>query len=198
MALTTAPTTRERLVAASIAVFRRDGYERARVQDIAREAGLTTGAIYANYRGKAELLAEAIGAHTQLELDTLLRDLAGRSAIDALARLADRLITREGERPLLLEAVVAAARDPEVAEMLRARVHDRETRFAALIERAQRDGEVDPAIDIDAMTRFCVTLAFGAVAMRTLDHPGVDPDTWRVLVARLLGALAPSSEGERQ
>src|SRR5436190_14732259 len=137
MTVATTRTTRERLVAAAIEVFRRDGYERARVQDIAREAGLTTGAIYANYRGKAELLAEAISAHTTIELEALLRDIAGRSALDALARLGDRLIVREGERPLLLEAVVAAARDPEVAEMLRARVRDREARFAALIERAK-------------------------------------------------------------
>lgn len=37
-------STRERLVAAAIEVFREHGYERARVQDIARAAGLTTGA----------------------------------------------------------------------------------------------------------------------------------------------------------
>jgi AcrR family transcriptional regulator len=198
MAVATAPSTRQRLVAAAIAVFRREGYERARVQDIAREAGLTTGAIYANYRGKAELLAEAIGAHTAHELEALLRDLKGRSALDALTQLGDRLILRDGERPLLLEAVVASARDPEVAQMVRERVRDRETRFAALIARAQRDGEIDPAIDGEAMTRFCVTLAFGAVAMRTLDQPALDPDAWRVLITRFLGALAPTTEGSRQ
>ncbi len=51
----TGPTTRERLVTAAIQVFVEQGYEQARVQDIARAAGLTTGAIYANFRDKREL-----------------------------------------------------------------------------------------------------------------------------------------------
>jgi AcrR family transcriptional regulator len=44
----TAKTTRERLVDAAIEVFREQGYEGARVHDIARADGLTTVAIYAN------------------------------------------------------------------------------------------------------------------------------------------------------
>ena len=60
------------LVAAAIEVFVAQGYDGARVQDIARAAGLTTGAIYANYRGKAELLFDAIGALAGVELEALL------------------------------------------------------------------------------------------------------------------------------
>ena len=66
------PSTRERLVAAAIEVFVAQGYDGARVQDIARTAGLTTGAIYANYRGKADLLFDAIGALAGVELEALL------------------------------------------------------------------------------------------------------------------------------
>ena len=69
---TPAETTRDRLVAAAIEVFVAQGYDGARVQDIARAAGLTTGAIYANYRGKAELLFDAIGALAGVEVDALL------------------------------------------------------------------------------------------------------------------------------
>src|SRR5215210_5207693 len=105
MTLTVAPSTKERLVAAAIEVFRRDGYERARVQDIARAAGLTTGAIYANYRGKAELLSEAIGERTTREIEWLLRESPNQSPRELLSLLADRLLRRDGEKPLFLEAV---------------------------------------------------------------------------------------------
>jgi AcrR family transcriptional regulator len=195
MAVATAPSTRERLVAASIAVFRRDGYEGARVQDIAREAGLTTGAIYANYRGKAELLTEAICEHTTQELEALLREGRGHSPRDVMAMLADRLLRRDGDRPLFLEAVVASARDPELATMLRDAVASREASFSALIERAKVTGEIDAAVDTDVMARFCMMLAFGAVVLRTLDVESRDRDSWHTFIERLLGAIAPGPSG---
>jgi AcrR family transcriptional regulator len=193
MVLMSAPSTKERLVAAAIEVFRRDGYERARVQDVAREAGLTTGAIYANYRGKAELLTEAIAETTARELEGLLRESGVQSPRDVLALLADRLLRRDDERPLFLEAVVAAARDPELAVMLRERVLEREARFGALVERAKRSGEIDDQVDTEVMARFCVMLAFGGVVLRTLDVPTRDHDDWHVFIERLLGAVAPQT-----
>src|SRR5215472_8376442 len=53
-------TTRERLIEAAADVIAEEGYDRAGVQEIARRAGLTNGAIYANFRDKSELLAEAV------------------------------------------------------------------------------------------------------------------------------------------
>jgi AcrR family transcriptional regulator len=192
MAVTTAPSTRERLVAAAIEVFHRDGYERARVQDIARAAGLTTGAIYANYRGKAELLTEAIYERTATELEGLLRERTGQSPRDLLALMADRLLRRDEDRPLILEAMVASRRDPELAAMLRDLVGERESRFAALVERAKASGEIDVQIDTDVMARFCVMLAFGAIVLRTLDVATRDRDGWHFFIDRLLGAVEPS------
>jgi AcrR family transcriptional regulator len=191
MALTTAPSTRERLVAAAIEVFHRDGYERARVHDIARAAGLTTGAIYANYRGKAELLTEAIYERTARELEGMLREGGAHSPREVLALLADRLLRHDDDRPLILEAMVASRRDPELAAMLRGLVDERESRFAALVERAKAKGEVDPQIDTDVMARFCVMLAFGAVVLRTLDVAASDRDGWHFFIERLLGAIEP-------
>ncbi len=54
------------------------------LQDIARAAGLTTGAIYANFRGKDELLFDAIGARAGVEMDALLAEARGRERRDVL------------------------------------------------------------------------------------------------------------------
>src|SRR5438445_9574435 len=66
-----ADQTRDRLVAAAAEVFAEKGYDRAGVQEIARRAGLTTGAIYGRFTGKAELLHAAIEDQTTDELDEL-------------------------------------------------------------------------------------------------------------------------------
>lgn len=47
--------TRARLLAAAETVFARDGFEAARIEDIAAEAGRTRGAFYANFENKTEV-----------------------------------------------------------------------------------------------------------------------------------------------
>jgi AcrR family transcriptional regulator len=52
--------TRDVLINTSIPVFRARGYELTTVEDIARSAGLTTGAIYASFSSKDELFYAAV------------------------------------------------------------------------------------------------------------------------------------------
>src|SRR3954451_3061559 len=47
--------TRERLLGAAARVFARRGYQQASLEEVAAEAGFTTGAVYSNFSGKEEL-----------------------------------------------------------------------------------------------------------------------------------------------
>ena len=190
-AAATTASTRERLIAAAIEVFVADGYEQARVQDIARAAGMTTGAIYANYRGKGDLLFDAIGARANAELDALLHDLDGRDARELLGILGDRLFERRAQPPLLLDALASSRRDPELAALLRERLHAREGLVEELVEQGKRDGSIAEDLDTSAMARFCIVLALGALAARALDLELSDAGAWHGLVGRLLDACAP-------
>jgi len=191
----TSTSTRDRLVAAAIEVFAEQGYEGARLQDIARAAGLTTGAVYANYRGKAELLFDAIGARAGAELDGLLHDTTSLGARTVLERLGDRLPASRPSGPsLLLDAVAAARRDADLAALLRERVGRRESMVAGVIATAKHDGSVTDAVSTDAFARFCMMLATGALVLRGLGIDQPDPDDWHALVARLLDALSPDDD----
>ena len=192
---TPAETTRERLIAAAIEVFAAQGYDGARVQDIARAAGLTTGAIYANYRGKAELLFDAIGALAGVEVDALLQQTRGRDARDVLEQLGASLTRAHEDRPaLLLDAVVAARRDAELAALLRSRVATREAQMCELVDRARAEGAIDSGTDAETLAYYCTTVAMGALVMRTLEHAPPNQDDWQALIHRLVGALAPQQE----
>ena len=191
---TPAHDTRERLLAAAFVVFERDGYEGARVGEIAREAGLTTGAIYSQYRGKADLLVDAITTRTREEVDRLLELAAGDEARTVLAELGLRLTTRSDAGPALLVDVFGAARrDPDLGEMVRATLLRREQTIADLIERARAAGEVAPDLDPQAIARFCTAFAVGALTLRSVAMPAVDTFAWTHLLARLLDAVAPDT-----
>src|SRR5580765_5629493 len=116
--------TRDRLIDAAATVFAEKGYDRAGVQEISRRAGLTTGAIYGRFQGKAELLQAAIESRTTDELDDLFSSHAfDGHATDILRIVGSHLVTPppdcdHDEGALLLEAFVAARRDSEVRESL--------------------------------------------------------------------------------
>jgi AcrR family transcriptional regulator len=187
-------TSRERLLAAAVEVFVDQGYEGARVQDIARAAGLTTGAIYANFRGKSELLFDAIGIRADRELEQMLTEAQRREVRELLELLGDQLVRPRDDVPLLIDAVAAARRDDELASALRERLDARERVIAELVTRAKADGSIDDELDTDVFARFCLTLAMGALVMRTLKAAPPEGDAWHALISRLLDAVSENSQ----
>jgi TetR/AcrR family transcriptional regulator, repressor for uid operon len=190
----TAPETRDRLLEAALVVFERDGYDGARVADIAREAGLTTGAIYSQYRGKAALLFDAISTRTREEVDHLLEVASGEEARSVLAALGRRVATHPDTNgpSLLVEAIGAARRDPDLSSHVLATLERRERALIDLVERAKAVGDVAADLDAHAVARFCLAIALGSLTIRSVGLAPIDPDQWTHLLTRLLYAVAPT------
>src|SRR3984885_16001457 len=67
--------TRSKLLEAAEQIFARDGFEAARLEDIAAEAGYTRGAFYANFKSKEDIffaLLEMWVAERMGEVDALI------------------------------------------------------------------------------------------------------------------------------
>ncbi|MGH9270642.1 MAG: TetR/AcrR family transcriptional regulator [Ilumatobacteraceae bacterium] len=106
-----AQSTRDRLMAAAAAVCVERGYEGATVGEIARRAGVTTGAIYNHFGGRSELLVEAarqtlaaVGGERHLDVDTVVRRFLAPGFADT--------------RRFLLELHGASLRHPDLAQLL--------------------------------------------------------------------------------
>lgn len=183
-----------RLVAAAAEVFAEKGYDGAGVAEIARRAGLTTGAIYSRYSGKAELLAEAIRHHTRDEFDRLFAEHAfeGR-ATDILHTVGAHLVTRtpEASQALLLEAFVAARRDPEVAGLLRDHLLERASRLGDLVDASKAAGLVDPDLDTEAIVQFAHAVGLGFLLFEAVDAPNAAAGPWDAVVSRMIDAVGP-------
>jgi AcrR family transcriptional regulator len=185
--------TRARLIEAAAAVFAEKGYDGAGVQEIARRAGFTTGVIYGRFRGKADLLLAAIEARTHNELEQLFAEhrFDGRMA-DVLTTVGSHLVTDpfdEGQA-LLLEAFVAARRDPEVAALMRGLIEQRAETFAALVEEAKAADQIAEELDTDVIVRFCHAVGFGFLLFGAIDLEAPDAPPWEQLIGRLVAALA--------
>lgn len=80
--------TRQKVLEAARALFAERGYDPATIRDIAKGAGMSTGAVFANFQDKAELF-EAVLTEDMTRLTETLKAAAGQ---DAAGAVRDRLI----------------------------------------------------------------------------------------------------------
>jgi AcrR family transcriptional regulator len=187
----TAAGTTEKLLRAAADVFGARGYDGTRVSDIALAAGLSNGAMYAYFGSKAELLVGALRAHGRRLLSDLVAAEPDRSITELLQVTGRRLRRRrDADGWLVIEALVAARRDPDVAGAMRGYVAERVDWLADLVRQAQAAGELDPALPPAAVAHFCLSLAVGT-ALVAPDLDDVDEQEWAAFLARLVPALAP-------
>ena len=187
----TATETRERLLRAAADAFAAQGYDGTRVADIAASAGVSNGALYAHFGSKAELLVGALRAHGRRHLADMFDADPGRPVTEMLLAIGQRL----GRHPdaggyLLVEALVAARRDEDVARPMRDDMGERAEWLVQLIRGAQSSGELDQDVSAEALAHFCLLLTMGS-ALVTSHSPAVDEDEWAKLLTRLIAALAP-------
>jgi AcrR family transcriptional regulator len=186
-----AADTRERLLRAAAAVFAERGYDGTRVADIAAVAGVSNGALYAHFESKAELLVQALRTHGRRLLAELFAADPDRSITELLLVIGRSLPRGRDHGDLIVEGLVAARRDQDVAEPMRDYMGERADWLAGLMCIAQAGAELDSALSPNALAHFCLLLAMGS-ALVTPDMHAVDDAEWMALLSRVVTALAPA------
>jgi len=189
----TAAQTRERLLLAAADVFAQRGYDGTRVADIALAAGVSSGALYAHFGSKADLLVAALRTHGPRLLAEALAADPDRPITDLLLLIGRRLPRRRDACGyLIVEALVAARRDEDVARPMRDYVGERGDWLAELVRAAQTDGELDPSLSPSALAHLCLLLSMGS-ALITPDLHAVAEEEWAALLSRVVAGLAPAA-----
>jgi AcrR family transcriptional regulator len=115
--------TRRDLIRAARATFARDGFEAARIEDIAAKAGKTRGAFYANFKDKEDVffaIFEEDKARDQEKIGALFSaDSSRTEKVEALVHYLDNVV-RDRQRILLnLGFKMYVIRHPNRGERLR-------------------------------------------------------------------------------
>lgn len=189
-----ADDTKARLLDAAIEVFSEKGYQGAGVAEIARRADLTTGAIYSQYRGKADLLLEALTARIPDEIERLLSSADAPTDVPSiLSVLGSGLLEHSEGDSLMLETFAAGRRESDLGESLRHRLEEEERQMSKLIEEAKTDGLFDPNLNTEAVVRLCHSIGLGMFLSRAIGLPMPDPNHWRTVIDRVIASAAPPS-----
>jgi AcrR family transcriptional regulator len=188
--------TRRRLIDAAETVFARRGFHGASVEEIAREAGATTGALYSNFKGKEDLFLALFEQSMVSDLREYSRSVnAGATAVEQTRGGADHFMQILHERPhyfpLFIEFWAYAIREPALRE--RFAVHLAALRSAAgrlAAEGAKRRGISLNEEQADVLGFLISALGNGLALEKLADPAAVSDELYGDLLVLIFESLA--------
>jgi AcrR family transcriptional regulator len=167
-------TTRRKLIEAAERIFARDGFEAARLEDIASEAGYTRGAFYANFESKEDiffaLLERWMGERIEQVNSLLRKHDTPQKRLRALREHYAQLAHNRGLALLSLEFKLFAIRHPESHKRLRAWQQRLRTCGGEILSRVMKKGP-----DALPISPSAVATGLGALSNALLLDHLVDP-----------------------
>ncbi len=170
--------TIQALLDSALKVFSREGYAAARLEDVAKEAGVTRGAIYRHYGSKTALFARLVEETAQTgnaDLEEAIQSGGSLAEIlqNALVGTLQRIQADVRFREVMALVLVHAGDSPELGSLRRARSDEQLSRVGALFERARALGELRSDLDPSVAAQAFVAYQDGLVAAY-LANPGGD------------------------
>ncbi len=192
--------TTERLLEAATAEFIAHGYDASRVSTIARRAGLTSGAVYARWPSKTDVMVAAVDR--ALQQITPQRRLEELDALDLepsemMAVLAANLFGINERREVLVHVFGAARNSEELGKYLQEFLDEVSGQVYGMVEVAKDRGLCDPGLSTAAITLFSAAIGIGTVMLMStkLDKRFVpSEDEWNALIERIIHSVAPPAE----
>jgi AcrR family transcriptional regulator len=181
---------RRQILDAAGRCFMRNGFHATSMQDVFRESGLSAGAVYRYFPGKAAIVTaiaqEAVGGVIRSIEEIIAEPVAPID--ETMARvlaMVDRLTGPQGTARLALQVWAESLRNPALADFVEATYRSIRGRFVELAKREQAAGRIPPQADPDQVGAVLFGMVPGYIMQRLLVG-GVDPATYRAGLRALL------------
>jgi AcrR family transcriptional regulator len=199
--------TRRRITAAAITLFVRDGFLTTTMAAIAAEAGVAVQTLYLSFGNKTAILHAAfdqaiagddepipLGERTWFQ--DMLANPDGSAALTAFVDNSCIVIARAGA---LYGVIVAAAADPEVAELLANNKHERRTGFAAIVDRLSTRRGFTSALSVADATTVAYAVLSEETYLLMVSERGWTTEQWHDWVLRILRTeFFPAQSGRKR
>ncbi|MFJ6213352.1 TetR/AcrR family transcriptional regulator [Streptomyces sp. NPDC092296] len=188
---------RRRLLDAAALAFAEHGYDGSRLEEIARAAGFTKGAVYSNFGSKQELFAEVLAEHGRAKSAAVLDSLDTEERPEALpgraaALLAQGLVQGAVWHRLALEFALRAGRDPAVREVYAPHRRAQRAELARHLREQAERLDITPTLDLDGAALILLALCQGLGLEHAADPEAVTGRALEAAVAAVLtGFMAP-------
>ena len=155
--------TTTRLLDAAAEVFVEHGYDKAVVADIARRAGVTTGAVFGRWANKSEIMAAAVDhIFEQMLPDERVKQLGVDELpiVELLSAWAANILAGDKTQDVMVQVFASARNNDAVNQRLRLFLDEQARQLASILERDRSDeGTVEPCYSDEATVEPCYSTA---------------------------------------
>ena len=185
--------TRTRLLQAAEKIFARDGFEAAKLEEIAADAGYTRGAFYANFESKEDLFFALLEREITSRIENVRKHVARyEKPSDKLAALRefwlDMCLDRRWSM-LAMEFKLFALRHPDVKARLTAMHRRLVASGVDIMEQIMNDLGRKLAISAYSVGMAFFALSSGLTVQHMLDRAGMPEDAIREIMIRFFDAI---------
>jgi AcrR family transcriptional regulator len=110
----------EEILSAAFEVFAAHGYEAARIDDVARQAGIAKGTIYLYFRDKEQLFRAVVRGLVQKRFDAMAGSFQGTGEQllrELLSRIYGQVVRNEKVRSIVRLLIAESGRFPQLSEI---------------------------------------------------------------------------------
>ena len=185
------------LLRAAVDEFVEHGYMAARVSEVARRAGVTTGAVYARWSRKPDVFVAALDYTFQQILPyRVLEDIgaADWSPSRRMTTLGLGSLEWNELRDVLIHAFSSARNDEAIRDALARFLNEEADQLRAIIDTAKRTGIADPDVPTAAAALVCQAVVLGTqllVSSGLEDRNVPSEEEWATFLDRMMRANAP-------
>jgi AcrR family transcriptional regulator len=182
--------TKQRILDAAYLVFSRQGYGQATVDDVAREAGISKGALYHHFPGKEQLFHALLQDRVRSCRDHML-DAVGeiRSLPEAIrAAIETSFSSHHADpdwTPMFMEFWGQATRDEYARSIVSTAYSNCRETVAQILRAGQGLGFVRPGLDTDTVAVLYLAMVDG-IRLRAQMDTTVDVDRTKELMADMI------------
>ena len=187
---------RSRIIDAAVLVVHRDGLGGATMDAIARELGVSKGALYLYFPSKTAVLAAILERFREEMIDRFERAAETGDVAEAIAGAVDRVFSGEFNPSVWHQLFADAAADPEVREALRVDQERDSKHMRAFLQRLEARGRIPRLPNPDAAADAVLMLLGGTFVQVSLH--GNPADSRRRLIRSIRLVLGmPLTGGTR-
>jgi AcrR family transcriptional regulator len=180
--------TRAALLTAGTKLFARHGYHETTIDEVARRAGFTRGAFYANFQDKGDLFLTILEAQWERDfrqLSSVLDDAPGDEVPDRISDWTSHVLIGGPLRRAMAEFALAAETSPPHRRRLAGNLQAIRDTVAELIRDYRTRRNVELAVDDGAFATMATALVGGFADLMRIDPRAASPATLTLAIRAL-------------